>query len=144
METIPGFLDMTNYLRAFDATLGRSETSEREAAAQWIARVKNRAWPESLLQVNAVIHGDCKINNLLFDQQGERVLSHDGQQYDGSLGWTCDLVRSVSFSRGFHKLDYQACIEGFLGGADKPIHELLAEHLRLRLRSSRLCWGCDF
>ena len=92
---------MTNYLRAFDATLGRSETSEREAAAQWIARVKeNRAWPESLLQVNAVIHGDCKINNLLFDQQGERVLSVIDLDNNmmGHWAWDFgDLVRSVFF-----------------------------------------------
>ena len=136
VETIPGFLDMTRYLRAFDAMLGRSELSEREAAAQWIARVQeNRDWPESLLQINAVIHGDCKINNLLFDQQGDRVLSVIDLDNNmmGHWAWDFgDLVRSVSFSRGgFDKLDYQACIEGFLTGrGDKPDpDELLTEHL---------------
>ena len=136
VETISGFLDMASYLDAFDATLGRTELCEREAAAQWIARVQeNRDWPASLMQRNAVIHGDCKINNLLFDGEGERVLSVIDLDNNmmGHWAWDFgDLVRSISYSRGgFDRLDYQACIEGFLAGrGDKPDpDELLAEHL---------------
>ena len=136
VETIPGFLNMTSYLKAFDDVLRRIELSEREAAAQWIARVQNSLeWPESLLQHNAVIHGDCKINNLLFDLQGERVLSVIDLDNNmmGHWAWDFgDLVRSVSYSRGgFDGLDYQACIEGFLAGrGNKPDQDdLLAEHL---------------
>ena len=136
VETISGFLDMASYLDAFDATLGRTELCEREAAAQWIARVRqNREWPESLMQRNAVIHGDCKINNLLFDRQGERVLSVIDLDNNmmGHWAWDFgDLVRSISYSRGgFDRLDYQACVEGFLAGrGDRPDQdERLVEYL---------------
>lgn len=132
VETIPGFLSMPGYLRHFDQVLATATVAEREQAAPWIAFAQShRRWPSALIQPNAVIHGDCKINNVLFDEQGERVLSVidlDNNMY-GHWAWDFgDLVRSVAFSRGgFDADDYQACLEGFLAGRGSV--RLANEHL---------------
>ena len=128
VETIPGFLNMTHYLSAFDMAVAQSKASEIQVASPWTALVqRNRQWPKSLLESNAVIHGDCKINNLLFDRQGESVLSVIDLDNNmvGHWAWDFgDLVRSVAFSRGgFDGLDYQACLEGFLQGRGEKFSE---------------------
>lgn len=136
VETIPGFLNMTHYLRAFDMAVAQSKASEIEVASPWIALVqRNRQWPKSLLESNAVIHGDCKINNLLFDRLGASVLSVIDLDNNmvGHWAWDFgDLARSVAFSRGgFDGLDYQACLEGFLQGRGEKFSgdNSLVEHL---------------
>ena len=128
VETIPGFLNMTHYLSAFDMAVAQSKASEIQVASPWIALVqRNRQWPKSLLESNAVIHGDCKINNLLFDRLGASVLSVIDLDNNmvGHWAWDFgDLVRSVAFSRGgFDRLDYQACLEGFLQGRGEKFSE---------------------
>ena len=128
VETIPGFLNMTHYLSAFDMAVAQSKASEIQVASPWIALVqRNRQWPKSLLESNAVIHGDCKINNLLFDRLGASVLSVIDLDNNmvGHWAWDFgDLVRSVAFSRGgFDGLDYQACLEGFLQGRGEKFSE---------------------
>ena len=53
------------------------------------------------MQPNAIIHGDCKINNVLFDQQGERVLAVIDLDNNMSGHWAWDfgdLVRSVTLA----------------------------------------------
>jgi Ser/Thr protein kinase RdoA (MazF antagonist) len=121
VETIPGFLSMTGYLRQFDQVLATATQTERAEAMPWIAVVQShRQWPSALMQPNAVIHGDCKVNNLLFDAQGERVLSviDLDNNMNGHWAWDFgDLVRSVAFSRGgVDAADYRACVQGFLSG----------------------------
>ncbi len=128
VETIPGFLNMTHYLSAFDMAVAQSKASEIQVASPWIALVqRNRHWPKSLLESNAVIHGDCKINNLLFDRLGASVLSVIDLDNNmvGHWAWDFgDLVRSVAFSRGgFDRLDYKACLEGFLQGRGEKFSE---------------------
>ena len=132
IETIPGFLSMSGYLRHFDQVLATATQAEREQAAPWIALAQShRQWPTALMQPNAIIHGDCKINNVLFDQQGERVLSVIDLDNNMSGHWAWDfgdLVRSVSFSRGgFDEEDYRACLLGFLAGrgSDRVVNEHL-------------------
>ena len=136
VETIPGFLNMPHYLSAFDMAVAQSKASAIQIAGPWIALVqRNRQWPKSLLESNSVIHGDCKINNLLFDRQGESVLSVIDLDNNmvGHWAWDFgDLVRSVAFSRGgFDGLDYRACLEGFLHGRGEKFSEdnSLLEHL---------------
>lgn len=127
-DTIPGFLDMPNYLAHFDEVLAAAIPAEREQAAEWINVVKvNRQWPIELQQRNGLIHGDCKIDNLLFDQSGEHVLAviDLDNTMRGHWAWDFgDLVRSVTFSRGgFDALDYRACAEGFIAGRGSEILE---------------------
>ena len=121
VETIPGFLSMAAYLRQFDQVLATATQAERAEAMPWIALAQShRQWPSALMQPNAVIHGDCKINNVLFDAQGERVLSviDLDNNMNGHWAWDFgDLVRSVAFSRGgVDAADYRACVQGFLSG----------------------------
>ena len=131
-ETIPGFLSMSGYLRQFDQVLATATLAECEQAAPWIALAQShRQWPSALMQPNGIIHGDCKINNVLFDQQGERVLSviDLDNNMNGHWAWDFgDLVRSVAFSRGgFDVDDYRACLQGFLAGRGST--PLISEHL---------------
>ena len=121
VETIPGFLSMAAYLRQFDQVLATVTQAERAEAMPWIGLAQShRQWPSALMQPNAVIHGDCKINNVLFDAQGERVLSviDLDNNMNGHWAWDFgDLVRSVAFSRGgVDAADYRACVQGFLSG----------------------------
>lgn len=132
VETIPGFLRMADYVGQFDQALAAATAAEREQAAPWIALAQShRQWPPSLMQPNAIIHGDCKINNVLFDQRGERVLAVIDLDNNMSGHWAWDfgdLVRSVTFSRGgFDAQDYRACVLGFLAGRGSD--GLAAEHL---------------
>jgi hypothetical protein len=116
-ETIPGFLQLGHYLTQFDEVealapgpLKRIVSQHRHLADQFVDR-------------NAHIHGDCKINNLLFDDTGSHVaaiIDFDTAMY-GHWAWDFgDLVRSMFFSRGGVDLDlYRASLSGFLEGC-KP------------------------
>lgn len=120
-HTIPNFLHMSAYLAQFDTVLDSADLAEITQAQLWIDLVQNhRRWPAELAVPNALIHGDCKINNALFDTAGSRVLAIidlDNNMH-GHWAWDFgDLVRSVTFSRGgFDLEDYQACVAGFRSG----------------------------
>lgn len=120
-HTIPDFLHLPAYLAQFDAVLQQSPAEELSQAKHWVELVQNhRRWPEELNTPNALIHGDCKINNVLFDRAGRRVLAIidlDNNMH-GHWAWDFgDLVRSVAFSRGgFNPEDYRACVQGFVAG----------------------------
>jgi Ser/Thr protein kinase RdoA (MazF antagonist) len=120
-HTIPNFLHMSAYLEQFDAVLGTADAEEITQAQQWIRLVQShRQWPEALTLPNALIHGDCKINNALFDSAGAQVLAiiDLDNNMRGHWAWDFgDLVRSVSYSRGgFDPEDYRACVDGFAAG----------------------------
>ena len=123
-HTIPNFLHMSEYLAQFDTVLTCAELAEITKAQPWIELVQeHRQWPPELAVPNALIHGDCKINNALFDDAGGRVLAIidlDNNMH-GHWAWDFgDLVRSVAFSRGgFDSEDFQACVTGFRAGKGK-------------------------
>lgn len=91
-RTLPGFHDAPGYLRRF---LNASSRPARAAAStdllraisfvekRWrLARVLQQAQREGKLSLRP-IHGDTKLNNFLFDKQGEKVISlidHDTVQ----------------------------------------------------------------
>lgn len=110
-DTIEGFLQLNYYLQAYDDVAGAAP-----AALQRLVE-RHRDLAGLLAARNAHIHGDCKINNLLFDASGARVVAvidFDTAMY-GHWAWDFgDLVRSVSHSRGGLDLDYfGACLQGF-------------------------------
>lgn len=119
--TISGFLHMPSYLNQYDKALADCSSAVRQEVSQWLPVVAaQRHWPESLSSPNAMIHGDCKINNVLFDAAGESaiaVIDLDNNMY-GHWAWDFgDLVRSVAFSRGGVDIaDYRACASGFVAG----------------------------
>lgn len=110
-NTIPGFLELSHYLRAFDAVADAAPRAERRLIDA------HRHLADALGERNAYIHGDCKINNLLFDAEGEQVVAvidFDTVMY-GHWAWDLgDLVRSASFSQGRADVSlFAACLEGF-------------------------------
>lgn len=110
-ETIPGFLQLAHYLQTYD------KVSESAPAGLDKLVQANRGLARQLSTRNAHIHGDCKVNNLLFDQRGEQVVAiidFDTAMY-GHWAWDLgDLVRSVCFSRGAADANYfAACVQGF-------------------------------
>lgn len=119
--TISGFLHMPSYLDQYDKALADCSPAVRQEVSQWLSVVEaQRHWPEFLNSPNAMIHGDCKINNVLFDAAGESaiaVIDLDNNMY-GHWAWDFgDLVRSVAFSRGgVDTADYRACASGFVAG----------------------------
>ena len=114
VETIPGFLQLRHYLERFDEVAHLAPKEQLELV------VRHRSMAESLVVNNCYIHGDCKVNNLLFDVDRTRVVAVidlDNVMY-GHWAWDFgDLVRSVSFSRGCVEMDlFAACLRGFIAG----------------------------
>lgn len=112
VDTIPGFLQLEDYLRQYD------ECADRAPKALGDLVGAHRHLAGRLAQRNGYIHGDCKVNNLLFDAQGQRVVALidlDNVMF-GHWAWDFgDLVRSVCFSRGGVDVDYfHACLSGFV------------------------------
>ncbi len=110
-DTIAGFLQLDYYLKAFDQVAAQAPDAERRLVDE------NRGLAAALAERNAYIHGDCKINNLLFAQTADEVaavIDFDTVMY-GHWAWDLgDLVRSVCFSRGAASVaDFAACMRGF-------------------------------
>lgn len=91
---IPGFHDLDQYLREFDALSPTSDSSDG------IKYVANRRSSIQMFdrQEFQVIHGDCKVNNLLFKLEAPkvtRIIDLDTLMW-GHPAWDFgDLIRSV-------------------------------------------------
>jgi len=110
-DPIEGFLQLDHYLQDYDNLAGAAPAGLRALVQA------HRHLAVQFAQRNAHIHGDCKINNLLFDPVGEHVVAvidFDTAMY-GHWAWDFgDLVRSVCFSRGRVDVEYfAACLTGF-------------------------------
>jgi len=110
-DPIEGFLQLRHYLHEYDKH-SHAAPSGLRALVQ-----SHRHLADQFAERNAHIHGDCKINNLLFDAMGEKVVAvidFDTAMY-GHWAWDFgDLVRSVCFSRGAADVEYfAACLAGF-------------------------------
>ena len=116
-ETIAGFLQLGGYLREFDTVAHRAPAAERALIEL------HRPLAAELSTVNCVIHGDCKVNNLLFHHSDESVVAiiDLDTAMPGHWAWDFgDLVRSVSFSRGGVDVAYfRACLAGFAEHQDQ-------------------------
>jgi len=117
-DPIPGFLQLDHYLRAFDKACAQAR-AETGALSQALmnAVVSHRHLAGCFEERSSLIHGDCKLNNLLYDSKQERVVAiiDFDTAMRGHWAWDFgDLVRSVCFSAGGLALPiYQACVEGF-------------------------------
>ncbi len=112
--TIEGFLDLNYYLAEYE-TVAEMVGPERRRYIDSF-----RYLTEVLGPTQAHIHGDCKVDNLLFDQNGENVvaiLDFDTAMYASRALDFGDLVRSISASRGGFELEmYTGCLQGFCDG----------------------------
>ena len=123
-DTIDGFLNLDHYLEAFAAV----EQDAPEDLKRFIGA--NAHLGSSLKDRHCHIHGDCKVNNVLFDGQGQDVIAvidFDTAMY-GHWAWDFgDLVRSVSFSAGGYDLrKFSACVRGFAGAQSRVTPEQAA------------------
>ncbi|XOV84131.1 MAG: phosphotransferase enzyme family protein [bacterium] len=109
--TIAGFLQLDHYLQSYDEV-----ASEAPRHLQALVD-RHRDLYADLQEANTTIHGDCKINNLLFDEQGVAVVAiidFDTAMF-GHWAWDFgDLVRSVCFSAKRTSPEFfAACLQGF-------------------------------
>ena len=114
VDPIPGFLQLRHYLAVYDGVAHRAPEKLNRLIQQ------HRGLADQLSQANCTIHGDCKIDNLLFDQAGASVLAviDFDTAMRGHWAWDFgDLARSVCFSLG--RVDvtfFKACLQGFAAG----------------------------
>jgi len=110
-DPIPGFLQLHHYLQRFDEVAAAAPGDLRRIVDE------HRGLADSLRARNTLIHGDCKINNLLFDPAASRVVAiidFDTVMH-GHWAWDFgDLVRSLCFSSGAADTAYfEAALQGF-------------------------------
>ena len=111
-EVIPNFLQLPHYLTAYDA----GPKAEPKLAAFIDAR---RHLAERLRQPNGYIHGDCKVDNLIFDDENEvlAVLDLDTLMR-GHWAWEFgDLVRSA-LAEAARPARFKAAAKGYLDEAE--------------------------
>ncbi len=122
-NTIEGFLDLNHYLRAY-------ETVRTSAPAALQTQVRRIVPLASLLgEPGCTIHGDCKVNNVLFNADGSQVVAvidFDTVMF-GHWAWDFgDLVRSVCFSAGdYDRKLYAACVRGFVSQVSGTVDEFV-------------------
>lgn len=110
-DTIEGFLDLKYYLDAFSPFASQAPSDLREKVTA------NRSLAHALAERQTHIHGDCKVNNVLFGDASDDVLAvidFDTAMY-GHWAWDFgDLIRSICFSAGGYRPDlFEACLKGF-------------------------------
>ncbi len=115
VETIEGFLRLSYYL-------DRYAECATHAPADMHARIERHAqlaseFTNSDAKGDVHIHGDCKVNNLLFTPDGQTVAAviDFDTAMSGHRAWDLgDLLRSLCFSLGRVDEDlYIACVRGF-------------------------------
>ncbi|MEM7002087.1 MAG: aminoglycoside phosphotransferase family protein [Pseudomonadota bacterium] len=121
-RTIEGFLDLPFYLKQFAAVESLAEADWRHQVTRYADLV------DQLSGAAGHIHGDCKVNNLLFAEDGHAVravLDFDTTMWGPLALDAGDLMRSVGFSRGGFQLeDFRAVLRGFHdGGATLSVQD---------------------
>ena len=143
--TIDNFLKLDHYLRGFDSLNGVSDQHRRLVD-------EYRYLSEYLQEANAHIHGDCKVDNLLFSDETLSggvvgMLDFDTAMF-GNRAWDYgDLVRSLNTSAGDVQVDLiAAAYHGFAaGGVRLGVDEALQAPnyvtfmLGLRFLNDHLC-----
>lgn len=149
-DPIPGFLRLARYLRELDATVTAGLPGG--AAAGLLERVERRRWlADCFVGTDRLIHGDCKIDNLLFHPHRAEVLAIIDLDtvMSGHWGWDFgDLVRSAAADGERVSVErFAAIARGFLrSGAlqDSGAGPELADDLVLAPRYVTLMLGVRF
>jgi Ser/Thr protein kinase RdoA (MazF antagonist) len=119
-DPIPGFMQLGRYLDALDQVCSAHPPVGDVAAA--LRRIdRRRGLAGRFATRDRLVHGDCKVNNLLFHAREPRVVAVIDLDtvMRGHWAWDFgDLVRSATAGpRGFSLSRYAAVVEGFLHGA---------------------------
>jgi len=97
VDILPGFLQLSHYLQAYDRVALQAPLACRQLIEH------HRSLARALHARTHVIHGDCKVNNLLFNADATRVAAviDFDTVMRGHWAWDLgDLVRSIWTSRG--------------------------------------------
>jgi Ser/Thr protein kinase RdoA (MazF antagonist) len=121
-DPIPGFLQLGHYLARLDAALTACEPEA--AAAEVVRAVTTRRDLATLFgDRDRLIHGDCKVDNVLFHARRDEVacvIDLDTVMW-GHWAWDFgDLVRSAAATRGARAAEFSlerfgAAVGGFVG-----------------------------
>ncbi|MEQ8857131.1 MAG: aminoglycoside phosphotransferase family protein [Pseudomonadales bacterium] len=149
-EPIPGFLRLDHYLAELDAALARAPAGG-SAIGEAVALIERRRHlAGTFADADRPIHGDCKVNNLLFQRHRDRVvgvLDLDTVMV-GHWAWDFgDLVRSAATGARFSVARFAALARGFVGAARVPADvqtlieapRYLALMLSVRFLTDHLC-----
>ena len=116
---IPGFLELSGYIESYRRCVQANPTDAVPADLTAVIE-SNLDLVAALGPGRSFIHGDCKINNVLFRDDKDQALAVIDLDTVGPGHWAWDfgdLVRSVAFSHGSVDLGlFQACVKGFSFG----------------------------
>jgi Ser/Thr protein kinase RdoA (MazF antagonist) len=119
-DPIPGFMRLDHYLQALDRAVAEQPLASAAEALREIDR--HRPLAGAFSRRDRLIHGDCKVNNLLFEPHRSRVVAVIDLDtvMRGHWAWDFgDLARSAAAGpRGFSVPRYRAVVSGFLRGAE--------------------------
>lgn len=130
-DPMPGFMQLDHYLRDFEAALDAATESFRDAEDLLGFIDRRRGLAELFAVRDRLVHADCKVNNLLFSEDGDDVvaiLDLDTVMF-GHWAWDFgDLARSGAVEGGrFSVSRLVALVEGFVpaAGIDPGVDELM-------------------
>ncbi len=119
-EPIPGFLRLGHYLAELDRAENQVRAAPAAAEAKRIAAalqlIRRRGLVGTLGESDRLIHGDCKLDNLLFHESRDEVLAVIDLDtvMPGHWAWDFgDLVRSTVTGSGFSVSRFAALARGF-------------------------------
>ena len=120
LPTIEGFHQLPHYLVEFDEARTQADAEVNRQIVQFVEARVNLA--EMFNENNCYIHGDCKLNNLLFSEHDTRVLSIVDLDtiMRGHWAWDFgDLTRSLLSGGGLNVTSeplrlFEAVVRGFL------------------------------
>lgn len=117
--SIANFLRLRRYMREYREQLQAAPPGAVPEAMVTLID-SHQDLVDSLGEDRCFIHGDCKINNVLFHQRADTALAVIDLDTVGHGHWAWDfgdLVRSVAFSNGAVEIDqFVACVAGFAKG----------------------------
>ncbi len=122
-DPIPGFLQLGEYLKVLDRMLDAADGMDGPAAEDAVAFIDaRRDLAGELSGRDRTIHGDCKVDNLLFHPRRDEVVAVIDLDtvMHGNWAWDFgDLVRSAAVSpRGGIDVDlFAALVRGFVPAA---------------------------
>lgn len=110
-EVIPGFLQLRRYLAAYDA----GPRAEPRLAAFIDAR---RGLSDRFRQANGYIHGDCKVDNLMFNEADEVVAVLDlDTLMRGHWAWEFGDLARAALDGAVRASRFKAVAAGYLAEA---------------------------
>ncbi len=122
VPVIDGFLQLDGYWASLTEAVSESGKLDEEARSLWVELERQFDGCRSLGSSAAtVIHGDCKVNNLLFAAESDAVIAVLDLDTLMAAPWWLDfgdLVRSAAWNEAdhFEPALYAALAQGFFSG----------------------------